>query len=307
LQLPELSLPSFGVLVLFIAGYILAVGPLNFLILRRIKRIDLAWVTVPAVVVLFVVAAYGASFWMRGARAQFLQVAIVQSFEGAEQGQATAFQGIFSPRRQTYELAFASETLASSGRFGQFDFDETHLLWTGTATLLQDVLIDVSSLRTFIVEQTIVPEARAQSSLQREGRTLVGEVRNQGSIPLLDAMIVARGSVQQLGTLQPGDAAQIDLDLQRNNFPHMAEAREEGLFNRQEMLDMLFSPNRFRGAFVRPPGPGANNDGLLDPTGTFLLAWSERPAIEVQHAGNGVRAQQSLTLHIVRLQEADNG
>lgn len=49
----EIQAPSSGSLAWVVLGYIVAVIPVNFLILRKLNRVELAWVTVPIISVLF--------------------------------------------------------------------------------------------------------------------------------------------------------------------------------------------------------------------------------------------------------------
>ncbi len=49
----EIQAPSSGSLAWVVLGYIIAVIPVNFLLLRKLKRVELAWVTVPIISVLF--------------------------------------------------------------------------------------------------------------------------------------------------------------------------------------------------------------------------------------------------------------
>lgn len=301
LQLPALNLPSFWVLVLYIAGYILVVGPLNFLVLRRLKRIDLAWLTIPATVLLFVAGTYGASFLLRGIRPQVFQASVVQGFEGAEQGQATVFLGIFSPQRNTYELTFPAETLVSMGRFDTNSLVDLPLVWTDAATYLRDVLVDVSSLRTFIVEQTVPVNVQVRSNLQRTGRQIAGDIQNVGNTPLNDALLVYGDTAESLGSIAPGATQTVSFRTGQNNFPQGTNASTEGLFNRDEMLISLFSGGMFVNP-VRFAAPGVNPaQNVLDNQGIYLLAWSDQPLAGVQLTGTSDEAQ-GVTLYVMRLQ-----
>jgi hypothetical protein len=302
LQLPALQLPSFGVLLLFVVGYILAVGPLNFLVLRRMKRIDRAWITIPLTVLLFVVGTYSAGMVIRGVRPQVMQVALVQSYEGSEQGKVTTFMGIFSPRRSTYTLSFAPETFVSTGRFDSTAMNETPLIWTEDATTLQNVLVDVSLLRTFIIEQTTPVELVVSSELERQGQNVLGSVQNDSAIALNGALLVYGDSVQQLGNLGPGEAQTFDLTTftaGAGSFPSLANAESEGLINRQAVLNNLFDPNRFVGGF--PPVLNSGDASVLDQRGVYLMGWHEQPYTEVAVDGFS-GTQQGLTLYVVRLE-----
>ncbi len=57
-QLPSLALPPIGGLFALLGAYILLVGPINYLVLRRIGRREWAWATIPALIAIFAVGAY---------------------------------------------------------------------------------------------------------------------------------------------------------------------------------------------------------------------------------------------------------
>lgn len=56
------DIPPIGVLAAFLLLYVLAVGPVNGLVLSRLERRELAWVTIPAITVVF-----GAAAWVGAA------------------------------------------------------------------------------------------------------------------------------------------------------------------------------------------------------------------------------------------------
>src|SRR5205085_5045297 len=74
LELPSLGLPSVGVLFCFLVGYILVIGPLNYLLLRRLRRLEWAWLTVPLTVLIFAGGLYVVGFGLRGGQSQIDQV-----------------------------------------------------------------------------------------------------------------------------------------------------------------------------------------------------------------------------------------
>ena len=50
-QLPSLALPPIEGLVALLGGYILLIGPINYLVLRHFDKREWAWVTMPALIV----------------------------------------------------------------------------------------------------------------------------------------------------------------------------------------------------------------------------------------------------------------
>ncbi len=310
LQLPELNLPSFGVLLAFVVAYILIVGPINFIILRRLKRVDLAWITVPATVLVFVVGTYTVSFLLRGFEPQVLEVALVRGFEDQAQAQATTFTGIFSPRRNTYTLNMAPDTLVSTGRFDMPGMQDTQLTWTDTGTQFSNVLVDVSSLRTFIMEQTVALDGvQVRSDLRREESVIAGTLENMGSIPWDDALLVSGTAMQSLGTLAPGERETVTLDLDDARFPRLADAETEGLFNRQSVLDSVFNVDQFFvGGLTRRPAAVGNapaapisETSVFGQTGVYLLFWYEQPELEIQFENATLGQHAGVTLYVIRL------
>lgn len=291
LQLQVLQLPSFGILLLFICIYIMLVGPVNFLVLRRLQRAEWAWGSIPLIVLLFVAGTYGVSVLIRGTRYQTMQVAVVQSFEQQAQGQASAFVGIYSPHRASYTLSFPQEVLISRENLFAEQNQNIAVTWSDTRTTIHDMLVDVSALRTLIVEQVVTVPFQVRSDLDVQQGEVVGMIENIGNQPLNDALLVYGSTIQQLDRLQPGEQQTVSLVRGNPNTLDNVDDSSEAFFNRQRMLDMLLQPQQ-RGFGIHDTGP--------DPNGVYLLVWSEQPLIELHVDGNQA-SQQGLTLYMIRL------
>jgi hypothetical protein len=302
LQLAALRLPPAGVLLLLMLTYIVLIGPVNFIVLRRMGRIELAWVTTPLLVVVFLAAAYGASFVLRGTRPQISQLTVVQGFEGHERGQATGFLGVFSPQRRSYALRFGPESLITPGSFESFSFQELPVTNDDAGAEVRDLLIDVSALRTLMLEQPVTIEASVTSGLTVSSGQVQGELRLESGPPLRDAHVVFGASSQQLGELRPGDVATVDLTAGLENFPDLVSMDEDGDFNHERVMYSLFGYDRFNTG-----GPNFNGDkGLPDADGVYLLGWADGALIESQIDGASA-LQQGETLYIIRLDTEETG
>jgi hypothetical protein len=296
LQLAALSLPSPAILLLLIGIYIIVIGPVNFLVLRRIRRVDLAWVTTPILVGIFLVLAYGASFTLRGTRPQISQLAIVQGFEGQPGGQATAFVSVFSPQRRTYTMGFAPDALVSPGTFESFQSSSVPVSLSDTAATVPNLLIDVSSLRTLLVEQPVGEVPAVQSQLVRDTLRFSGSIENTSGETLHNALIVVGDAVQTVGDVGPGARVEVNLPLNLQAFPGKISGPSDALFNQQQVLSSLFSYDRF--AFGGPTFQG--KQGLPERDAAYLLAWRDLPAIDVAVDGDG-QLQRGMTLYLIRL------
>jgi hypothetical protein len=282
-------------LSLLVLSYIVVIGPLNFLVLRRMRRVELAWLTTPALVMIFLALTYGASFVLRGNRPQITQLAIVQGFEGSAQAQSTTFVGLFSPQRRSYTLQMPSETLVTPGGFEGFQFRNLDVVASDTTTRVPDLLVDVSSLRTLITEHPTAALA-VESRISNTNGLWQVEVRNASTITLEDALIVRGAAAHGIGTLAPGALAEARLELNLFNFPGAFWFDSAGLINRYQVISNLFNYDRF--SFGGPQFSGTQ--GLPEADAFYLLGWAPAPALEVD-AGIADSLNQGEKLYIIRL------
>lgn len=291
-DLPELRLPAPATLFAFLLIYLLVIGPMNFLILNRLRRLEWAWVSIPATVLIFSAGLYLVGFGLRGNQPQISQIAIVQATEQEARGLATGSLGLFSPQRATYTLGFPGMTLLS--KIGSLDGisigRSNRVVADDTSVSLPDIVVDVAAFEMLVAEEMINLPIVAQSSLRVENGVLRGELRNNGSAALEDAVLVRGTEYVQLGRLAPGAALNVDLSTGRRGFPRGVQLANTGQFNRDETLAALFSGG----------GPISGLGGRLDPNGIYLIGWLNQPAIAVNL--NGLPAnQEAISLYIIRL------
>jgi hypothetical protein len=215
--LPGLDLPSAFTICGFLGVYLVAVGPVNYLVLRRLKRRELAWVTIPVLVAVFSLGAYLAGYQLRGAQASLHRLAVVQVWPDAELARVEGVVGLFSPRRSEYDLAFGPGFLArpmpvdgfgsSAGSFRVEQADQT---------VIPDVRLEVGAVEPFVVQgQVPAPEFESDLVLDVSSTlvTLRGTVTNRSGLALKDAVVLGPGGTQRLGDLGPGASASINLSL----------------------------------------------------------------------------------------------
>ena len=329
LEIPGLSLPSVGLLILFMGGYIVVIGPLNFLLLRKYQRVDLAWLTTPAIVILFIIGTYGAGVLGRGINPLIFHLAIVQGEEGRDMGQETSYIGIFSPYRNSYTLTFPGETLMApenpfNYNFGDASLRKARIVWTETTSEISDVLIDVGSLHPFILENQVALPLRVRSSLHwqelqqdgtgqrnqqntpQEAWQIAGEIANEGSEPLYDGIVTHGTMFQQIGTIPPGKSRSVDLTPEGNSFSNIIWGQlPDETFNRQHIVLQLFNGQPgYTSSRPTPSGPFPRIQldpiHMLSRDAVYLLAWSEQPLTTPLINGKHLK-QNNLVLYVIRL------
>ncbi len=242
----DVSVISFGWVALFILIYIIIVGPLDYLFLKKVvKRLELTWITFPTVVVVVSAVAYFAAYSLKGNDLRVNKVDLVDIDLGSRQVFGNSWFTVFSPRIQLYTVGvepaaplFAAEDPASGPKpapvvvtwmgkpdenYGGYNRARSQSLFHRTyryepdATGLREVPIQVWSSKSFTANwEGVWPSGSRQGLRHQESpRKLEGSVTNPLPIPLEDvALIYGEGApvgvkIYLLDKLGPGESKPI--------------------------------------------------------------------------------------------------
>lgn len=215
---PGLRLPSTLQLVAFLLLYILVVGPVNYLVLRRLKRPELAWVTIPLLVLLFTGATYLTGFRTRGASAVLNEMAAAYGSVEGNWVRSQTVTGLYSPRRGDYDVTlpynstvmpFAQGLGTSFGATNNFDRIER-----AGALALRRVRTDTGEIATFLIDAHLPrPALEATARLVDNGTAVEGTVRNVGDATFENAVFIFGQDQLALGDLAPGEERSAKLPL----------------------------------------------------------------------------------------------
>lgn len=211
-SLPSLRLPSGAGLFLFLFLYVVIVGPVNYLVLRRLRRREWAWVTIPVIIVAFSMMAYLTGFSLRGNTVVLNEMSIAYGHVDGEQMRVNSLLGVYSPRRATYDVVLPDDILIrpfDRDYGGMAGSGNLRAISRGSNVVLDDVRVDVSGLETFVADSyRPAPEVTGQAALRLVGggAELEVSVQNNGSTTLTDAGLLFGSTFLPLGDLRPGDA-----------------------------------------------------------------------------------------------------
>ncbi len=121
----EVPVISFGWVALFILFYIVLVGPLDYLLLKKVfKRLELTWITFPVLVLIVSVAAYATAYYFKGDDLRVNKVDLVEiDLEGPGQIYGTSWFTLFSPRIQNYTIGLEPAAPEWGGRWSEESAD----------------------------------------------------------------------------------------------------------------------------------------------------------------------------------------
>lgn len=314
-SLPDLSLPSVWQMILFLLIYTAVVGPLNYIILKQRNRLELAWLTIPLLILGFTAVTYFTGFQLRGNQVLLNQMSVAYSHTDGEQARVHSVIGLYSPRRATYDLVVPADTLARpfTDSFGAgFGGSSSEAITFSNDNSVDGVRVDVSDVEAFSAQtdRTAVGiDGQGTISPGVSRVNLEATIQNNGDITLEDSVLLFGNSVISLGDLTPGETENINQIISAlgssgstaafpgGNTPLTSKASDilglnyysdPILYPRYQFLEAL-EGELFSGPQLQLPANAA-----------VLLGWSDEPLIELD-VNNAASTQQDTTLYFVEI------
>ena len=212
-SLPSFNLPSGWQLFLFLLAYIIVMGPINYMVLRRIGRRELAWITIPGLVVIFSAMALLAGFRLKGNNIIINQMSVASGHLDGTNVRVQTILGLYSPNRKTFDLSFPAGTLARPFAAGYGELasgGNVKAILQGQEVVVDDIRVDVSGIEPLVADSyRQAPAVTGQVALRSEGGDLVLEanLQNNSQVNLENATILLGLTAIPLGDLMPGESA----------------------------------------------------------------------------------------------------
>jgi hypothetical protein len=264
-NIPSLDLPSIRGLSILLIIYILIVGPLNYVVLRRLKRMQLAWLTIPALTAVFTAAAFGIGYTMRGTDLVLNKISLI---DARPDGNAaiTSYMGLFSPRQQSYKVLVNGEGLISpmagydsGGWGGGMPATGGQMVFTqGQPSSVQGLTVNQWAMQSFMSEGSWKNFGSFTGELRLENEALVGSIRNDTGYPITDVVVAIQSRFQRLGDMAPGEEKPVNLgltSLQSDRFGSPLSYRlfQEQYPNTQMPRSVELKSNIFSSVFENGP------------------------------------------------------
>src|SRR5690606_27882202 len=194
-------------------------------VLSRLNRRELAWITIPLLIVVFSALSWLLGFNLRGTEATLSRLAVVRSWPESDRAIVEGLGGLLSPRRAQYNLTLAGGSalrplprvadgnVLTTNVQSSIDIRQTNVF---TAS---DFAVDASFIAGFSTTGTVEkPAIGGSASLALDRATglwrVRGLVRNESDQTLENPVVLARGVAPRLeAPLAPGDSAAFDFTL----------------------------------------------------------------------------------------------
>jgi hypothetical protein len=300
LQVSQMDVPGFAFIGFFLLAYIVALVPLNYYMLKRRDRRELAWVTTPAIIVAFSGLAYGVGYGTKGGQVVLAQAGIVEAWAGRSAAPAVTYFGLFSPGKSSYDLSAAegavplmpAETGDEAGRRGVRVVE-------GDLFGLRDVRIDMWDMGLFRGDSVVDLGGGFQCDLRQSEGTLSGRVTNRSPFDLEEVALFGRGNrLASWGTLRRGETRTVRTVLKPGGSSSLLPPAA------LQTVQGSLAPDRMRRALLEPLTGGmvSGYGGMasMPPDHPVLMGWIKRPLVPAQVDGHTVR-DQAAYLFLVHL------
>ncbi|MBA2263271.1 MAG: hypothetical protein H0W10_01240 [Chloroflexi bacterium] len=279
--LPSLDVPPAELLLAVIVGYILLIGPVSYIVLRRVDRRELAWVTAPLLIVLFSASSYGIGRSLKGSDVIVNQISLIRSSSAGGSASVETYAGVYSPDNATYDVSVEADALM--GRLlpsALRDFGVP----TGTDVLVEQG--DPAHLRGLGIGAGGFEGVRAVAVIEHQptlsiswgtrGDDRIGTVTNIGDVTISDVAWISTSGGEMVGDLEPG--ADADFTIPATNFNGSAASEQVYGFGgfdtgsdeqrqiqmRRQVIDALVGyGSGFRGFDI----------GTASARGPYLIGW----------------------------------
>jgi hypothetical protein len=281
-NIPSLEVPPAELLLAVIVGYILLIGPISYLVLRRMDRRELAWVTAPLLVLVFSACSYGIGTAAKGGEVIVNEIALVRTSAHGTTATVETYAGIFSPDRTTYDLTVDHDALLGrlqpNNGFGQ-EPNSTAVADQGRPSTLRGLSIGVFGFEG-VSAAGIVDHVSplSVSWTNDEDGDVVGTVTNEGEETIEDVAFISQSGGEMVGDIAPG--ASTEFTIPRVNFNGSSASDQVygfgGFDNASEEQRLILVRRQVIDALVGYGGmmPGVDL-GPAAARGPFLIGWRD--------------------------------
>lgn len=211
---------SIGWVVLLLVLLAVLLGPVDYMVLKRLDRQPLTWVTSIFWIILFTVGAYYGVQALRAGDMQLRTVSVVDAVQGQGSGWTTQVCGLFAPRSADYALdqleagQWWSAVAPSEGQVSAYHARSSsrnlYCAQGDGGNLPYSLPINIWTMQTLLMEAQ-----QASQVLQARLQVLDGaaklEIRNQADCPIEQGILLFNNDRGlRIGRIEPGQTITVD-------------------------------------------------------------------------------------------------
>lgn len=253
--LSYIGTPSLAFIMTFLIFYILILGPLNYVYLRRKKKLEAAWITIPVIVVVFTISAYVIGIITKGTSLVLEDISILNIGGETDTGKIHHFFGLSSPRKVNYTIGLKDpfslqpvieeyEPSSSPTDMKYANIEETDKI------RLMDVPFTMWSMKLFHAQTPVPVGDGFPGELTRTGDHVEGTITNKTPYLIKNAHLVLLDTFRcyALGDLKQDQKSTVQFDV--TSLPPISTVYAQQTADTQSswksmLTDNIFNSNQF--------------------------------------------------------------
>jgi hypothetical protein len=208
-----------GWLLLILLGYLAVIGPLDQVMLKRINRQMLTWLTFPLYVLAFSLLIYFIGYKLRAGESEWNEINVVDVLPKGERVElrGRTYASIYSPANERYNLAsnlrFATmRNEYQGGSLNSQNDSESLMVEQATDAFKARAMVPVWSSRLFVSDWWQPADVPFQGSLTRSGTALTLTLQNRLPHPLRGLRVAVGDRLWSVGDVESGKSATFTLE-----------------------------------------------------------------------------------------------
>ncbi len=236
---PNAYPPNWLILVLLLS-YILLLGPIRLIFVRKLKKRDWSWRIVLTTIVVFTLLSYGLALQQKGTSIVSSSISVIQLNRPDTTGSAehvTTYIGVFVPSQGDFIVHIPGSNLVQpSSSQQQYQTYPYRSQTTAQQTIVQSAAtgtdvdlkgVDIWTARTLVAKHDLHTAGGITSNLSLQQNTISGTVTNTLPYALNDIYVLVGNDYKSLGNLPPNSTQTVNLTLSTNLNGNAANGQQQ--------------------------------------------------------------------------------
>ncbi|MEN6357261.1 MAG: hypothetical protein ABFD83_09280 [Armatimonadota bacterium] len=209
-QSVNVKTPTISTIGLFLIAYLIVLVPVNYFVLKQRRKLELAWITTPVIVLVFTLGAYAIGYTMKGGRLQLREATLIEGSANARYARVVSDASLFSPARRRYNIEI-DDKYAISQAIPDDSTDAIAPALLADTTIINDVPMAMWSNKLFESVSGVDLGGEIKTNLTLTGGHVRGTITNETGITFTECAVVCGSASSPVGNIGPGATVKIDI------------------------------------------------------------------------------------------------
>ena len=206
--------------ILTLTALAVLLGPVDYLVLKRLDKLPYTWLTSTGWIVIFTVGAYYGVQWLRSGAMELRVVSVLDSVAEGNCAWGTSYAGLFAPRSDDYRIEglkpnqWWSGISPSRDEFWAYQQEagmrQIHCLQADGGNLPVSLPVNIWTVQSLLSEWNAA-DAPFAATVERDGDNAIAEIRNTSASRIRGGYILFDDACANLGPVPANSSQRFEL------------------------------------------------------------------------------------------------